>query len=96
MEGRTIAAMSLQFPDFLHYPPLFLSSLCRGLGGSLSRGGTQLGELGMVLFKAKAAVYKHLDLQVIRVTICFTVELFTLQMIRLLHKRFLQVPGDGV
>lgn len=46
MEGRRIAAMSLQFPDFLHYPPLFLSSLCRGLGGSLSRGGTQLGELG--------------------------------------------------
>lgn len=95
MEGRT-AAVSLQFPDFLHYPLLFPHSLCRGLGGSLSRGYTQLGELGMVLFKAKAAVYKHLDLQVIWVTICFTMELFTLQMIHLLHKRFLQVPGDGV
>lgn len=94
-EGR-IAAMSLHFPDFLQYPLLFPPSLCRGLGGSLSRGDTQLGELGMVLFKAKAAVYKHLDLQVIWVTSCFTMELFTLQMIHLLHKRFLQVPGDGV
>lgn len=50
----------------------------------------------MVLFKAKAVVYKHLDLQVIWVTICFTMELFTLRMIHLLHKGFLQVPGDRV
>lgn len=51
------------------------------------------GELGEILPKAKAAVYKHLDLQVIWVTICFTMELFTLQMIHLLHKRLLLGTG---
>lgn len=43
MEGR-MAAISPEFPDFLHYPLLFPHSLCRGLGGSLSWGYTQLGK----------------------------------------------------
>lgn len=79
-----------QLPDFLHHPLLFPHSLCRGLGGPLP-GATPswAGELGEILPKVKAAVYKHLDLQVIWVTICFTMELFTLQMIHLLRKRLL-------
>lgn len=93
MEGR-MAATSLQTPRLPTSPSSISTQPLQGWEEPLP-GATPswAGELGEILPKAKAAVYKHLDLLVIWVIICFTMELFTLQMIHLLRKRLLLGTG---
>lgn len=97
MEER-MAAISLEISRLSTLPSSISTQPLQGVGRIPCQGLYPAGQgsWGEILPKAKAAVYKHLDLQVIWVTICCTMELFTLQMIHLLCKRLLQVPGDRV